>query len=130
MQKNLRLIVAGGREFSDYRLLADTLDSLLRAFPNEQVTIVSGTCSGADLMGERYAEEHGIPVERFPANWKAHGRAAGPIRNRAMAEFASKEHGVLAAFWNGTSRGTASMIKLAGRYSLETVVTKYGEKLN
>lgn len=125
MQKALRIIVAGGREFSDYQLVADTLDSLISAMGTDDITIVSGGCKGADSLGERYAKEHGLALAVFPADWKQYGRAAGPLRNRRMAEFASEKHGILTAFWNGTSRGTASMIRLAGQYGLEAVITKY-----
>ena len=125
MQEAVRIITAGGRDFGDYRLLADTLDSLLTELETDDITIVSGGCRGADTLGERYASEHGIPIKVFPADWKTWGRAAGPIRNRQMAEFASAGHGILIAFWDGKSRGTASMIRLAGQYGLDTLVTKY-----
>jgi hypothetical protein len=46
--------------------------------------------------------------------------AAGPIRNRLMAENAD----VLIAFWDGLSKGTASMIKLAQFKRLEVLIIK------
>lgn len=125
MQKTVRIIVAGGRDFSDYRLVADTLDSLLPKLKTEDITIISGGCRGADALGERYASEHQIPVRRFPADWNAYGRAAGPIRNRQMADYSALAKGILLAFWDGKSRGTASMISLAERAGLDVVVTKY-----
>lgn len=125
MQKSVRIIVAGGRDFSDYQLTADTLDALLRELKAKEITIVSGGCRGADALGEAYARAHGISVKRFPADWKAYGRAAGPIRNAQMAEYASQEKGILLAFWNGTSRGTASMIRLAEKKGLDVIITKY-----
>jgi hypothetical protein len=42
--------------------------------------VVSGT-PGVDALGEQWAERHGIPVTRFPADWKRYGRRAGPTRN-------------------------------------------------
>ena len=53
--------------------------------------------------------ENNLPVERYPADWENNGRAAGPIRNRQMAEIAN----ALIAFPLGESRGTRNMIKLA-----------------
>lgn len=47
-----------------------------------------------------------IPVKRFPADWDRHGRAAGPIRNCQMAQYAD----ALIAIWDGKSRGTKNMI--------------------
>lgn len=116
--KKARIIVAGGRDFVDYALLSQTLNSVLEKYTDSETIIVTGCCRGADALGERYAKEHGIPVKRFPADWLQYGKAAGPIRNRDMAEYASEGEGVLVAFWDGKSRGTASMIRLAEKYGL------------
>lgn len=48
--------------------------------------IVSGGNNGADGLAKRYAEDHNINYKQVPANWKKHGRAAGPIRNSEMLE--------------------------------------------
>ena len=124
-KKHIRVIVAGGRDFNNYTLLSNTLDAVLERYTLPEVSIVSGCCRGADSLGERYAKEHGIPVVRFPADWLAYGKAAGPIRNRKMAEFASQGEGALVAFWNGESRGTASMIRLAEKYGLQIKTITY-----
>lgn len=41
---------------------------------------------GADWFAERTARELGWQIEAYPADWKTHGDAAGPIRNELMAE--------------------------------------------
>ena len=120
-----RIIVAGGRDFTDYALLSETLDVIFERYTLHEVQIVSGSCRGADALGERYAREHGITIKRFPANWLAYGKAAGPIRNREMAEYAAKCDGMLVAFWDGKSRGTASMIRLAEKYGLRIKTITY-----
>lgn len=103
-----RLIVAGSRTFQGYGLLCRTLDRLLCArLPH--VVILSGGARGADALGERYAAERGLAVERHPADWRAHGRAAGPVRNGQMVAVAQG----LAAFWDGSSRGTRDVIDQA-----------------
>ena len=103
----MNIIVAGTRTFDDYPLLSAWLDAL-RVFYGD-VVIVSGAAPGADRLAEKYAKRNKIPVKLYPADWKAHGRAAGPIRNQQMCEIAD----VLLAFWDGQSRGTANMISLA-----------------
>lgn len=123
--KQVRIIVAGGRDFNNYILLSETLDAVLERYTLSEVSIVSGCCQGADILGEHYAKEHGIPVVRFPADWPAYGKAAGPVRNRKMAEYASEGEGVLVAFWDGKSRGTVSMIRLADKHGLETKIITY-----
>jgi hypothetical protein len=99
----ISVIIAGGR---DYELTPDDLDRL-GELPIREV--VSGGASGVDLSGEKWAESRGIPVKKFPADWKRHGSGAGPRRNRAMAEYAD----AVALFPGG--RGTASMRKEAER---------------
>ncbi len=86
----MHIIVAGSRTFDDYPLLKNTLDRFIKQhspnFPGG-ITIISGTANGADKLGERYAREHNYEIICMPAKWE-HGKAAGPIRNREMAEAA------------------------------------------
>jgi hypothetical protein len=108
----MKVIIAGCRDFNNYDLLKSKLDFY---FSNIEVTeIVSGACSGADKLGERYALEHNIPVKRFPANWSL-GRKAGPLRNEEMASYAD----ALVAFWDLESRGTRDMINRAVAHNLK-----------
>lgn len=99
----MKLIIAGGRNYvfrpSDYYLL----DSCFRAVKE----VVSGHAAGADAGGERWAQLNDIRIQTFPAHWTAHGRAAGPIRNRQMAAYAD----AVALFPGG--RGTANMLEEA-----------------
>ena len=114
-----RVIIAGGRHFRDYALLRSFCDRVLNDY-TPTIQVVSGGAFGADALGERYAREHGYPVKRFPADWEKHGTAAGPIRNREMAENGD----VLVAFWDLHSRGTASMIYEAQKKDLTIFVRK------
>ena len=41
------------------------------------LVFVSGTCRGADMLGERFAAENGYEIERYPADWKRFGKSAG-----------------------------------------------------
>lgn len=86
MTTTMKLIIAGGREYwfddDDIRRL-DALHAATRV-----TEVCSGAGSGADRCGERWAESHGIPIKRFPPDWETYGRAAGPRRNRAMAQYA------------------------------------------
>lgn len=83
-------------------MLKEKCDYFLQDEKKEDVVIISGHASGADALGERYVQERGFLLETYPVDWKAHGRAAGPIRNAQMAVVAD----ALIAFWNGKSRGT------------------------
>ena len=124
MENELRVIIAGGRDFNDYNKAEKCIDDFLVS-NNLPVKIISGNASGADRMGELYGNLHGIDVVQFPAEWNKYGRAAGPIRNRKMAEYAAEERGVLIAFWDGKSRGTKNMIENAKRSGLEISIVNY-----
>ena len=120
--KDYKVIIAGGRDFSDFGLLKRKCDYYLRKrLTKDKVIIISGHASGADVLGERYAQERHLSCEAHPADWKKHGKAAGPIRNAEMAEVAD----ALIAFWDGQSRGTANMINLAKSKGLEITVVRY-----
>lgn len=123
----LRIIIAGTRSFDDYASLKETMDRFIETAgegdPHPGVEIVSGMAKGADLLGVRYAKEKGYPVLEFPADW-SRGRSAGPQRNRDMANTAN----ACVVFWDGKSRGTASMIKLATAKKLRTLVVQYTDK--
>lgn len=126
--KEIRIIVAGSRDFDDYKLLEENLDNYINDLvlePEDRIKIISGTARGADILGERYASTRKYFVHRFPADWNRYGRRAGYLRNEKMAKYAAIENGVLFAFWNGESKGTKYMIDLAKRYGLEVHVILY-----
>lgn len=116
----MKVIVAGSRDFKDYALLKEFLDKLV-IFRSDFAEIVSGTASGADKLGERYAQEHNLAIKRFPADWEKYGKAAGHIRNRQMAKYAD----ACVVFWDGQSKGSANMAKVARELKLPLVVVNY-----
>lgn len=114
MSNEYRLVVAGCRDYHNYSVASVEIEKHIRTLgANCSVIIISGCASGADALGERYATEHNLPIERYPADWERYGRGAGPRRNEQMAKVAD---GVL-VFWDGKSRGTKSMIKCAKKYN-------------
>ncbi|MEH6565539.1 MAG: DUF2493 domain-containing protein [Halopseudomonas sp.] len=99
----VRIIVCGGRHFSDRQAVFRVLDHIHTYRGIAEV--IQGECpTGADKWAREWAVGYGIPLERFRAEWEKHGRRAGPIRNRKMLEL--KPDGVV-AFPGG--RGTADM---------------------
>jgi len=114
------VVVCGGRDFDDYELLEKKLDLLLSTVLG-RITIVSGGAKGADLLGEKYADECGFEVQRFPADWEKHGKSAGFIRNDEMADIATH----VVAFWDGESHGTKNMIDLAAKRGIPLRIVKY-----
>ena len=99
----MKIIVAGSRSIIDYgAVVKAVIDS---GFSLSMV--VSGGAKGADALGEKFATENNLQVKIFPADWKRYGRAAGPKRNKEMAEYADG----LIAIWDGSSKGTKNMIR-------------------
>ena len=116
MQKH-SLIIAGSRDYPRAKVLSilnEKKDHIL----DNIYEVVCGMCHGPDLVGKEWAEENGIPVKKFPAEWNKYGKQAGFIRNKAMAEHAT----MLYAFWDGKSNGTKDMIKQARRINLHVEV--------
>lgn len=102
---NLKVVIAGSRKITE-----NYYKDLLRAIKNSQFEItevVSGCAIGVDRMGERYATSKNIPIKRFPADWTYHGKAAGPIRNSAMAAYCD----AAIILYDGSSPGTKNMIE-------------------
>lgn len=110
-----KVIIAGSRDFDDYKLLCDEVDVFLSNKKHNSIVIVSGTAKGADALGERYATEHNYVIERHPADWDRYGKSAGYKRNEDMAYTADG----CVAFWKNGSRGTMHMINIAKENGLD-----------
>lgn len=105
-----RILVAGCRFYENYQEAEAYIDFCLQNINKAAALIfVSGGCCGADRLGERYAENHGYAIERYPADWERYGKAAGPIRNQQMVDACD----YVICFWDGKSRGTKSTIDFA-----------------
>jgi hypothetical protein len=101
----MRLVIAGSRE-----LLVDSdfVDQCVKHFRLKVKEVVSGSGGFVDEAGEEWSS---LFLEKepkvFQANWKNDGNAAGPIRNKRMAEYGD----ALLLIWSGTSKGSLSMKK-------------------
>ncbi len=116
-----RFIVAGCRDYTDYEKAKEYISEFIKEhLENQTLVFLSGGCRGADLMGERFAKEHGFEICRYNADWKKFGKAAGPIRNLQMV----KNCDLVLCFWDGKSRGTASLIALAKKQHKELYIKK------
>lgn len=101
----MKLIIAGSRT------LNPSLGFISSAIKMLSITniseIVCGMAEGVDSEGLHFASHAQLEVAQFPADWKKHGNAAGPIRNKQMAEYAN----ALLLIWDGTSRGSFNIKK-------------------
>ena len=109
----MKVIIAGSRTLT---LSSDDIQAAIVLSGFAVTEIVSGHCSGIDISGEAWARRQVIPFKIYPADWDKHGRAAGPIRNRHMANYAD----CLIAIYrrDNLTPGTRNMIKEARRHFL------------
>lgn len=102
-----RVVIAGCRHYTDYQEAKKYIDFCISEIRSQyNLIFVSGGCKGADLLGEQYARENSLKIERYPAQWEIFGKKAGPKRNKKMAEIGD----FIICFWDGKSRGTKSLI--------------------
>ena len=71
--------------------------------------IVSGGAVGVDACAAAYAKEKGIRMTVFLPQYERYGRAAPIVRNKKIVDYADR----ILVFWNGSSKGTASVIQYA-----------------
>lgn len=116
---DLKVIVAGSRTITNYKKIRELIDSL----DLDISEVVSGHANGVDKLGERYANEKGIDLKIFPADWDKYGKKAGWIRNEEMGDYAD----YLIAFWDGRSRGTQHMISYASSKNIPVVTFRLEE---
>lgn len=128
-----RVLVCGGRGFGEIpadcpadqiaaeraraarevALLTEALDRAVTRFGLSSV--LAGGARGADRHAVAWAKRRGIPSIEMKADWDAHGRAAGPIRNQRMLD--QGKPALVIAFPGGD--GTADMVARAERAGLK-----------
>lgn len=70
-------------------------------------------------MAQEVADMYGYPWETFPANWSELGKAAGPIRNRAMVNTAPD---LCLAFIRNGSKGASGCADMAQKARIRTFI--------
>jgi hypothetical protein len=103
----MKVLVCGGRDYTDRLRVWAVLHGIQSDTPITHV--IHGGAQGADHMAGDWAQTtNGVQDIIVPANWRRDGKAAGPIRNRAMIAL---KPDLVIAFPGG--RGTANMIATA-----------------
>jgi len=130
------LIITGSRTFPNlhdtgYLFLSQQIfDYWSLTVKREPLTVVHGDCpTGPDAWAKHIAgavaPQYKKPIyeERFPADWKTHGKAAGPIRNENMIRIISQEYPSMVSVYGMAlryrdSRGTSHAISMFEKYSV------------
>jgi hypothetical protein len=80
-----RVILTGSRAWYCPEVCQIVVARLSKRYPGLAISV--GDCrSGVDKGIAKACRERGIPCDIFEADWKAYGKGAGPIRNRAMID--------------------------------------------
>ena len=128
--RSLVIAAGGGRDLAwpHQRVAAELL---ARSGGRLVHLLLHGGARGADAAIARAAHQLGWSALVMPAEWRRHGRAAGPIRNRELLELAvarAEAHtspgvstSVLVVAFPGGS-GTASLVREARRLASRSPV--------
>jgi hypothetical protein len=111
----MRVAVIGSRSFNDYEKLKEVLSKI------DITLLVSGGASGADKLGEQYANEHNIPTKIFLPDWEKYGKRAGFLRNSDIIN----ECELVVAFWDNNSKGTKDSIDKAEKQGKKVLIISF-----
>lgn len=120
----MNIAIVGGRDFSDYTLLKESLSAYISIYSGIPDNIVSGGAKGADTLAAQFAAEMDIPLLVFKPDYQKYRRGATLVRNTQIIENAD----VVFAFWDGQSKGTKDSITKAKKLQKELHIISYGEK--
>lgn len=125
----MRVLVSGDRQWGAIsERQVDAVRDVIATLPTNAV-VIEGEARGADSLARDFALERGLEVERFPARWDEHGRAAGPIRNLQMLEEGHPDYLVYFHDNLAQSKGTAHMVKSALKVLGPSKVYRYDQWL-
>jgi hypothetical protein len=110
----MKVLVCGARDWTQEEAVFGFLAAQHAIAPMSE--LIHGGAPGVDSIAGKWARLNDIPVREFPADWQAHGRAAGPMRNQLMIE-ASPDL-VIALFGR---RGTADTVRRAKKRKIAVI---------
>lgn len=122
-------VITGSRSWSDRTPIVGRLEQI----GPELACVIEGGAKGADRIAGQWAaaaRKRGVGWVRFPADWKKNGRAAGPLRNREMLDWAEQARDrvgwepFVLAFPGPESIGTWDMVNEAKRRGIKGVVVR------
>lgn len=114
--KGIRVLVCGGRDFTNMKVL-DKYLSILVPWMYVDV-LIHGGARGADLLSAKWVSKlfPSVPIEEYKADWDTFGKSAGYLRNKQMLDEGKPNYVI--AFPGG--KGTANMVKQAQDAGIKT----------
>ena len=115
----MRILITGSR----YRPAIDVYKVLDR-YKGSVNEIIVGDATGADEAARTWAVSNGVDLTVHRADWSAHGRAAGPMRNQEMVDSGAD---LCLAFPMSGSRGTWDCVDRARKAGIVVTVIDKSE---
>ena len=99
-----RLLVAGGRNYYNYKLIDEVLTEWLseQNLDSQEITLVHGASHGVDRIAAQWAILNDLIPEPHEADWDRFGKSAGYRRNAEMIE-SGIDYAILFPGGNGTA---------------------------
>lgn len=109
----MKIAIIGSRTFNDWtKFNTGVHDNMSNTeLLDSNTCLISGGAKGADSLAERFSMATAIPIEVIKPDYAVHGKAATHIRNRQIVDKSDK----VIAFWDGSSKGTKSVIEYASK---------------
>jgi hypothetical protein len=108
----MKLAIVGSRDYTNYYQLKIIIAKTLKKWNmkiSDVTLVVSGGAKGADTLASQWAKEYKKPITMFIPDWKAFGKAAGPMRNTDIVNECTH----MIAFPSTKGKGTQDSIKKA-----------------
>lgn len=127
----MKLLVCGGRDFTDQEWLFTHLDKI---HDEETITLIieggqrtydeklQRNVGGADFLANRWAYLNGVECKTEKARWKIHHKRAGLIRNQLMLTKYKPDR----VFSAPGGNGTAHMVSIARAAGVPVIKPNYG----
>lgn len=112
-----KIAIVGSRDYKDIEKVKETIKTL-----NKTDIIISGGAKGVDASAVLFAKALEMNYKEYLPDWDAHGKSAGPIRNKQIVD----DSDYVIAFWNGFSKGTAHTIGYAASVGKKIII--FGDK--
>lgn len=133
----VNLAIIGGRDFNDYNYARSCINYIVSKYDFEITNIISGGASGADKLGEIYADEYKINKKIFIAKWDDISRSDSIIRTNSFGKKYDANAGfrrntdiivnsdVVIAFWDYNSKETKDSIEKSKKMNKFLIIFKY-----
>lgn len=112
----MKVIIAGSRYIESL-----DIDPIIKESGFFITEVIEGGARGVDRIARNWAIDNSIPYKTFDAKWEEYGlKAAGPIRNRQMAEYGEALIAIPLSY--AVNKGTRGMIAIAKNLGLPVFV--------